>query len=102
MRTFFSSTFMQEEPLRREGIYHPIKLEYYKIVQDQNKKEEAKYGIEIVKKEYKKEGLKIEKKKKEHISNSEEQIEKIINKLEENEVTPVTLKYIIKDMRIQN
>ena len=31
MKTFFSSTFIKEKSLEEARIYHPIKLEYYKI-----------------------------------------------------------------------
>lgn len=34
MRTFFSSTFIKKEALNEAGIYHPIKLEYYKIINE--------------------------------------------------------------------
>lgn len=99
MRTFFSSTFMEEKSLKEEGIYHPIKLEYYKIVKEETEEnEELKFGIKIVKKEYTKTGMKEENEKVEHISNDEKEIEKILNTLEENQVTPVILEYVLKDM----
>lgn len=34
MRTFFSSTFIKKETLKEAGIEHPIKLEYYKIINE--------------------------------------------------------------------
>ena len=62
MNTFFSSIFIKQETLEEARIDYPIKLEYYKM------KEGEKFGIEIVKKEYKKEGTKVDNKQKENIS----------------------------------
>lgn len=99
MRTFFSSTFMEEKQLKEEGIFHPIKLEYYKIVNEEIKEDEKlKFGIKIVKKEYRKTGMKEENEKVQHVSNDEKEIEKILKALERNQVTPVVLKYVLKDM----
>ena len=34
MRIFFNSTFIKQETLNEAGIIHPIKLEYYKIINE--------------------------------------------------------------------
>ena len=51
MKTFYGAAFVTLKELAVANIYHPIKLEYYKICQKNN--ENMKYGIEIVKKIYK-------------------------------------------------
>ena len=99
MGTFFSSTFMEEKTLKEEGIYHPIKLEYYKMLDEETQENgKPKFGIKIVKKEYTKTGMKEENEKVEHVSNDEKEIEEILNTLKQNQVTPVVLEYILKDM----
>lgn len=92
MNTFFSSTFIKQEALEEARIDYPIKLEYYKM------KEGKKFGIEIVKKEYKKEGTKVDNKQKENISEDEKEIEGILKTLERNEVTPTELDEILNDL----
>ena len=99
MRTFFSSTFIKKETLKEAGIEHPIKLEYYKLINEDEmiKQEKAKFGISIVKTEYQKEEVKIENKKIQYVSNDEKKIEEILNILKENEVTPVAVDDILSD-----
>lgn len=98
MKTFFSSTFVNEELLQQEGICYPIKLEYYKITNEIDPQEEkVKFGIKVVEKEYKKEGIKVNKQKIEEVSNDEEKIEELLKKLERNEVTPGGLEDVINE-----
>ena len=90
MRMFFSSTFMEPKSLKEEGIYHPIKLEYYKIINEDDitKHEKAKFGIKVVK---------TEDKKIQYVSNDEKRIEDFLNLLKENEVTPIAVEDILND-----
>ena len=99
MRIFFSSTFVKKEALEEAGIYYPIKLEYYKIINEDEmiKQEKAKFGIKVVKTEYKKDDVTIENKKIQYVSNDEKKIEEILNLLKENEVTPVAVEDILSD-----
>lgn len=99
MRTFFSSTFIKKEMLKEAGIHYPIKLEYYKIINEDEmiKQERAKFGIHVVKTEYKKEDVKVENKKIQYLSNDEKKIEEILNILKENEVTPITVEDVLSD-----
>ena len=54
MKTFYSSTFIKKEELQEEGIAYPIKLEYYKIINEDEimKGEKARFGIKVIKTEY--------------------------------------------------
>lgn len=99
MRTFFGSTFIKKETLKEAGIYYPIKLEYYKIINEDEmiKQEKAKYGIHVIKTEYKKADKKVENKKIQYLSNDEKKIEGILNILKENEVTPITVEDVLSD-----
>lgn len=99
MRTFFSSTFIKKETLKEADIYHPIKLEYYKIINEDGmiKQEKAKFGIHVVKTEYKKDDVKVENKEIPYLTNDEKRVEQILNMLKENEVTPVSVVDILSD-----
>ena len=100
MRTFYGSTFIDEEKLRLEGKKNPIKLEYYKIINEDEfiKKERAKYGVKIVKTEYMDKKIKIEEKEFQYISNNEDYVNKLLNLLKRNIVTPISMEDIIKDL----
>lgn len=99
MRVFFNSTFMKKEALKEAGIYHPIKLEYYKLINEDEitKKEKPKFGINVVKTEYQKENIKVEHKKIQYLSDDEKTIEEFLSLLKENEVTPITVEDVLKD-----
>jgi hypothetical protein len=99
MKIFFSSTFISKETLNEAGIYHPIKLEYYKIINEDEmiRKEKSKFGINVIKTEYKKENIKVEHKKIQYLSNDEKKIEEILNILKENEVTPIAVEDVLSD-----
>ena len=45
MKTFFGSVFIEKEKLEEAGITHPIKLEYYKQINEDeiNSYEKPKY-----------------------------------------------------------
>ena len=86
----------------KEGIYHPIKLEYYKITNELETvdKSKTKFGVEIVKKEYKKEGTKVENEEVQYVTNNEKEVEEVLRILEKGEATPINLKYIIEDIMV--
>lgn len=102
MKRFYGSIFIEKEKLEEAGIKEPIKLEYYKIInKNENKneiKDEKEYGIEIVKTQYKENDAQVEGKMVENISNSEERIDEILRILKNNEVTPICLQDILYDL----
>lgn len=100
MKTLFSNTFLEEETLKKEGINYPIELEYYKTRKEEIK-EKPKFGINIIKKEYKEEGIKKENKEIEELTSDEEEIEEILHTLKRNEVTPTGLVEALKEIICQ-
>lgn len=98
MKIFYCSTFIKKEELKEEGITYPIKLEYYKIINEDEimKGEKARFGIKVVKTEYK-EKTKIEEKEITYLSNDEKRVEQILNIFKDNEVTPICVEEIIYD-----
>lgn len=98
MREFYGGIFIDKETLLASGIEYPIKLEYYKT---KNTKEDDRhqemYGIQIIKTEYK-EDVNVEEEKIEYLTENERDINNILEKFKENEVTPVSAQYVIEDM----
>ena len=99
MRTFFGSTFIEKDKLEEAEIYHPIKLEYYKEINEDDiqKVDKAKYGITIVKTEYKKDNLEVETKNIKYITNDEKEEDRILSIFKENKVTPINSEEVISD-----
>ena len=99
MNTFFGSIFIEKEKLKEAGVEHPIKLEYYKIINEDEfiNRYNAQYGIKIIKTEYIKNNNKIEDKTIRYLSNNEQRVEDILNVFKKNEVTPVSVDDIIGD-----
>ena len=94
MKVFYGDIFIKKEDLQKAGIWHPIKLEYYKTInQDQ-----SIYGINVVKTEYIKNEIVKEEKEIKHLSYDEMQIDKILNLFKKHVVTPTTAQEIAEDL----
>ena len=74
-----------------------IELEYYET-HNLAEKSEREYGIEIVKTKEKNEKFNIESKVINNISNEEQKVNKLLNILMLNKVTPVSVDDIISDI----
>lgn len=96
MKAFFDGIFIPKKDLEEAGINYPIKLEYYKTSENENI--EAKYGIEIVKTEYLEGNVKIESKEVKNILNNEEEQEKILKLLKDNQVTPIGVEDVLEEI----
>ena len=96
MKTFFDGVFISKEHLEEQGIPYPIKLEYYKTSEEENV--ETKYGIEVVKTEYLEGNVKVETKEVKHVTNNLEEEEKILTLLRNNEVTPIGVEDVLKEI----
>ena len=96
MKTFFDSIFIGGSNEFRDLDY-PIKLEYYKTIKtEENVK--AKYGIEIVVTEFINGKVNIESKTIDDITETSEEIDKIIKILKDNEVTPIGIEDAIVEI----
>ena len=100
MKNFFGSIFINRDDLKEAGINYPIKVEYYKITNEDKMKQKNKliYGIQIIKTEYK-EKIGVEQNKIEEITNDEREINKFLNIVKENEVTPIGLEDVIIELK---
>ncbi len=99
MRTFFGGAFIDKEKLEEAGIEHPIKLEYYKqINEDDINSGKEKYGIQIVKTEYIPDNVKIETKSIKYVTNDELEENRILTIFKENQVTPINSEEVILDL----
>lgn len=99
MKIFFGGTFIEKEKLEEAGIEHPIKLEYYKIINEDEfiKKKNEKYGIKIVKTEYLQDDTKVEDKTIKYLSSNEQKVNDILEILKYNQVTPISVQDVICD-----
>lgn len=100
LKNFFGSIFMNRDKLSEAGINYPIKVEYYKIINEEEKIKENKliYGIQVIKTEYK-DKIGVEQEKIEHITNDETEIIKILDLIKEYEVTPIGLEDVILEIK---
>ena len=96
MKTFFDGIFINSNDAQNEGEY-PIKLEYYKTIKTEEDVK-AKYGIEIVVTEFINGKVNIESKAIDDISNTSEQIDRILTILKNNEVTPIGIEDAINEI----
>ena len=104
MKTFFGCVFIEKEKLEEAGIKHPIKLEYYKQINEDeiNSYKKKKYGIEIIKTEYKADCTKVENKNIKYVTNDEIEANQILNIFKINQVTPINSEEVIVDLFREN
>ena len=95
MKTFYGGTYIGKEILEENNIYHPIRLEYYKI--ETEKECELSYGIEVVKTEYKKEKTDVESNVVENVTMEEAEIVEMLDKFKEGTVMPDLLEEMVKE-----
>lgn len=102
MKNFFGSIFINRDKLKEAGINYPIKVEYYKIINEDEKIKQDKliYGIQIIKTEYK-EKIGVEQNKVQHVTNDETEIDDILDLIKEGEVTPVGLEDVLTEINQQ-
>ena len=100
MKNFFGSIFINRDRLEEAGINYPIKVEYYKIINEEEKMKQNKliYGIQVIKTEYR-DKIGVEQEKIEHITNDENEITKMLSLIKENEVTPIGLEDVILEIK---
>ena len=92
---------MSRDELANIGVEYPIKLEYYKTQTNEEEvksQKDIKYGVEVIKTAYINEKVDIEKRTIPEILRDEMKINRILDKLKENKVTPVSVEYVIEDL----
>lgn len=94
MKSFYGGTYIGKEILAENNIYHPIRLEYYKIEKEENNK--RFYGIEVVKTDYKGEQPKVENSMVENITKEETKIIQLLEKFKRGTVTPSFLEEMVE------
>ena len=103
MKKFFGGLFIETEILEKQGIYHPIKIEYYKTINPNSYKEgKLKYGIEVIKTEYYANSVKVERNEMNSITDDENFISKILKILKKNKVTPTGMQDVVQEIFIKN
>lgn len=98
MKTFFDRIFIDKNRLLEEGIKYPVKIEYYKTITGKENVEN-KYGIEIVKTEYKEGNVNVEKEEVLEVTNNSNEADKILTLLRDNEVTPIAIQDVLYELR---
>ena len=92
LSNFFGSIFINRDKLREAGINYPIKVEYYKVIN------ELTYGIQVIKTEYR-EKIGVEQKRIENVTNNELEINNILSLIKNQEVTPIGLEDVIVEIK---
>lgn len=96
MKTFFDGVFISKEKLDEAGLEYPIKLEYYKTLEEENV--EAKFGIEVVKTEFFNGNVRVETKELKSITDNEEEQNRLLSILRNNEITPIGVDDVLQEL----
>ena len=98
-KSFFGRTIIDSSDSDELRDSERIELEYYET-HNLAEKSERKYGIEVIKKKNKKEKFNIESKVINNISNEEKDVNRLLEILMINKVTPITVEDIISDISV--
>lgn len=98
-KSFFGRTIIDSSDFEETKNEEKIELEYYET-RNLTDKNEAKYGIEIIKRKNKNEKFNIESKIINNISNKENEINRLLEILMINKVTPISVDDIISDITV--
>lgn len=96
MKSFYSGIYVSNELLAQNGKDYPIRLEYYRIKNEETNEREN-YGIEVVKTEYIDGKPNVETETIENITDNERTVNQFLDCLKHGCVTPVTTKEIVQD-----
>ena len=98
-KSFFGKTIIDSSDYEESNDNEKFELEYYET-HNLAEKNERKYGIEVIKKKDEKEKFNIETKVINNISNEEKDVNKLLEILMINKVTPITVDDIISDISV--
>ena len=98
-KSFFGRTVIDCSDSEDMKTDEKIELEYYET-HNLAEKSERKYGIEIIKRKEKSEKFNIESKVVNNLSNEEKVIDRLLEILMLNKVTPVSVDDIISDISV--
>ena len=98
-KSFFGKTVIDSSDSEELSEDEKIELEYYET-HNMVAKNEIKYGIEVIKKKDKNEKFNIESKIINNISNEEKEVNRLLEILMINKVTPITVDDIISDISV--
>lgn len=100
MKKFYAGVVLNKDELTNSDSNH-IELEYYKILRTNRESITRKsnlYGIEIVKKEYLGKRKTKEKNNIYNLTNDETVVDKLLDILKTNKVTPIALNDIVDEI----
>lgn len=93
MKEFHSEQFLGEDMLSERNVKCPMRLTYYMNEQEN----EHGFGIEVVKTEYREEGVKIESKKIDNLTKDKNSVNECLEKLSRGAVTPISVEEIVNE-----
>lgn len=98
-KSFFGRTVIDSSDSEYINNDEMIELEYYET-HNLAERNERKYGIEVIKRNKKSEKFNIESKIVNNISNEEKEINRLLEILMLNKVTPISVDDIISDIAV--
>ena len=99
MKKLIGETNINLENLKEKNRELGIKVKYYKLTADKVKKDEKKFGIELIKEENNCKTINTDKLVEKHLSNNDSLIDNLLKIFVNYQVTPVATGDIISDFK---
>ena len=106
LREFYGDTVIDKSEYNELDVEYKIELEYYKTKKNEKnsrnlKHKDESFGLEIIKKEIIGERTSIESKEFKNIVDTEEKVDKSLEILITNKVTPICVNEVLEDLMKQ-
>lgn len=101
---YCGAALLEGEELKESNSTDKIEIEYYSTknnTENSLKEDMSVYGIEVIKKEYRNQKIRIEKTNVDNVADSSLKVIEIINTLKNNKVTPIGLQDVLEDLQKQ-
>lgn len=97
-KVFYGDTYLNGIDMLENDIRNLIELEYYKTCTNVGKDKATVYGIEVIKTEHFRNKMEKEIDNIDLLTKDEALIDKILNILKEQKVTPIALRDVVHDL----
>lgn len=101
IRKLYGNTIIRLDNLNFNDCTNEFKIEYYKIVNLEKTTEDNKFGIEVLKRTMLENNEIIEKKEILNFLDTEEKADRLLNILQRNKVTPISVEDIVEDFKFE-
>lgn len=98
IRKFYGEVTVRISNYENENYFYDFIVEYYKVFNKCDNTKKKKFGIEVIKRIKVENNEILERKEIDNFIDSEEKVDKLLEILKRNKVTPISVEDVIRDL----